>query len=469
MITLNFRKKLLALLAIGFVVVSCSDATGADEDEGTGHIMMLPVNHPGAPIYRPTTDTVVIEDLDTIRIIDTLILKDTANFITRDTVYSKDTIVTKDTVVVTSLDIEDILDSLQNIVSPFNKGKDFGTVPTVMYDGLLNDYSWGGENTTYEEIITKFDELLVPNYSSKESIGFSSDNQELFVYKFTPALPTVKITGQNTYLPRKIPTIMIMCGQHGYEKGSIYGTWHFLKDVITNSGKNEFLRYIRKNVNIYVVPAANPWGIDNNNYLNANGVNLNRNWDVDDWKYISGASNPTQASGDKPFDQPETRAISNFVIEHKDDIDLFIDHHTNGGAININADTKKNGIQELNWLSLTLNPSDEKDPFYDRMMEICFAHSLNITSLFSEAFSMELLGLNGTEGEETRISNISYESPFPKIGYSDAWAINQKILAICLEGFNGFPTGEIYSDEVKQGMSMILGNFLQTALQILSE
>lgn len=360
----------------------------------------------------------------------------------------------KDVVVTDSERIKEIEDEIA-IYSTYNKKHCFGVVPSCKMPGLLSDYSWGSALTQYSEVISKFDELLVANYSSKQSIGYASDGQEMFVYKFKPALVDLPNSFAN------IPTIMIVCAQHGFEKGSTFGVWHLMKDVIENAADNDLLRYIKNNVNIFVVPVANPYGFDTSKYVNSNNVNINRNWLVPNWTYHYDEDNPSQNTGDSPFDQPETAAIRDFVLGHVGSIDLFFDHHTYGMG-NVDA------VNHLNWMSTCVAPVG-KDVFYDRMKEIAVSHIQNYTSVMRTEFSDALLGISSTDGAASVCGTITYTTKFPSIGYADAWAITNNMIAYTVESFNGFPTGSLNTPDVHRGQEILLASLIQNSLHILSK
>lgn len=109
------------------------------------------------------------------------------------------------------------IDGLENSV--FNKHHEIGDVPSVAYKGNLTDYTWGSASTTYSEVLAKFDELLTPNYAYKEAIGTASDGSTLYIYKFTP-----KKVNTPAGFTKGLAGIYIMCSQHGFEKGSTFGS-----------------------------------------------------------------------------------------------------------------------------------------------------------------------------------------------------------------------------------------------------
>lgn len=72
--------------------------------------------------------------------------------------------------------------------------------------------------------------------------------------------------------------LVIFSGVHGNEKQTVYTLMHIIKGILED--KNPLFEYIHNNINLIVVPCVNPWGIDNNSRYDANGVDINRNFDV---------------------------------------------------------------------------------------------------------------------------------------------------------------------------------------------
>lgn len=59
------------------------------------------------------------------------------------------------------------------------------------------------------------------------------------------------------------------------------------------------------------------------------GVDLNRNWDYR-WNEDKSSENPCQETyaGPSAFSEPETRAMSNFIMEHRDRIIIYLSLHS---------------------------------------------------------------------------------------------------------------------------------------------
>jgi serine/threonine protein kinase len=68
---------------------------------------------------------------------------------------------------------------------------------------------------------------------------------------------------------------------------------------------------------LYLIPSINPDGEVANSRYNAHGVDINRNWNTDDWTRDPGEPGHPQgksgAGGAKPFSEPETRALRDLL------------------------------------------------------------------------------------------------------------------------------------------------------------
>lgn len=96
---------------------------------------------------------------------------------------------------------------------------------------------------------------------------------------------------------------------------------------------SETLKYLQENhtlvpddVTLYIIPCANPDGYATSHGLegrvNGNGVDLNRNWDYQHQKTATHGTRPVDA-GELPFSEPETAALSIFILEQKVEAAIF--------------------------------------------------------------------------------------------------------------------------------------------------
>jgi len=79
---------------------------------------------------------------------------------------------------------------------------------------------------------------------------------------------------------------------------------------------------VPQGVLFYFIPSINPDGNASGSRYNANDVDLNRNWDTDDWRsnpavpgYSSGKAG---AGGSRPFSEPETVALRDLLTSLRD-------------------------------------------------------------------------------------------------------------------------------------------------------
>lgn len=119
---------------------------------------------------------------------------------------------------------------------------------------------------------------------------------------------------------------------------------------------NHALEYLRaspstipKNVTLYVVPLANPDGFAAGTdavygRMNANGVDLNRNWDYRWQKTATHGTRPVSA-GDFAFSEPETAALRDLILTR--DIEMVIFYHSSLGKVFPAAEADGTATAEL--------------------------------------------------------------------------------------------------------------------------
>lgn len=124
--------------------------------------------------------------------------------------------------------------------------------------------------------------------------------------------------------------------------GSIHGGWEHNTERLVRQMYEYFAvntDQVPPTLSIYFVPSANPdglaAGVDRESAWNANGVDLNRNFDTPDWSSdsygrVGGRYGPTGArtgaGGVEPFSEPETRAVRDFVLGER--IDAVLSYHS---------------------------------------------------------------------------------------------------------------------------------------------
>ena len=335
---------------------------------------------------------------------------------------------------------------------------DFGLIPQAVFypgtDDLYNDFGiTSGEvpNTTTQAIYDAFDTLVAETYApnadsqyiTKSDLGLCSDGtQHVYAYTFAP-----KQIGNAVFIDN-IPTIFMLCGQHGFEKASVFSLYYLFKHMVEDLDSNPILNYLRNHCKFICVPVANPWGFDNNQYKNYNGVNLNRNWDAN-WEYLDDTTSKDYA-GLAPFDQPETLAISELFTANKNSIIFAVDYHTNGKTLKTNYATMNAVLIDSGMDSLT-------NVFKNAIRY----HVRDITSHFKTQFSLNIT-------DDVFCGYIDTEENHP--GMARTWFTAQNKVACSFEtfpGFSGYDNFALYAPDVIKASEELISNFIITVFNYL--
>lgn len=349
---------------------------------------------------------------------------------------------------------------INSVDSPYNHGAfllrkgDYNQ----WYTGLQENYNRFGENTVYSEVLTAFDELMTVDsaYVTKNVLGTASGTDTsgnaytLYEYVFKPKMYT------NQYTSEKIAKIYMDGSIHGFEKNSTFGLYYFLRDLVEKWRSNSSLQSLRCNVEFHIIPVVNPYGFDRNSYVNANGVNINRNFAHNgEWTVVT--TPDTEVNGNSAFDQPESRIVRDWLLADKNDILMYFNGHTNG-LVTV-------GYTEMN---ACLISSDRKDPYFNKLFAVFTNHINRQTAMLPKMYQALQPGENEMCGY---IGGSATENATK--GTASAWANTmQTILAMTLETFNGIETtggGAIiakFSDDSKKMTSEIIGNLI---LQVVEE
>jgi hypothetical protein len=125
-----------------------------------------------------------------------------------------------------------------------------------------------------------------------------------------------------TYFGTGSKKILFFGSMHGSEANTKNTLSKLISDLETNSAR------IPSDKTIIVITTLNPDGVANRTRFNANGVDLNRNFNASDWvsgTYFQSNFYPT-GGGIIPFSEPETIAIKNLVM--RENPYLTISYHS---------------------------------------------------------------------------------------------------------------------------------------------
>ena len=184
--------------------------------------------------------------------------------------------------------------------------------------------SLGDLTCTPAGIYARYDALMADhsNWITKTDLGLCSDNTN-HVYRYDFAAPTPHYNGEGSETK---PKAILISGIH-FEWAGIYGLFFALKELMTNPAHYQFM----SNVHLIVIPCANPWTTIDTNYsasgsghLNANGVEIHRNFEVD---WASSTSGTANYGGAAALSEVETQYIDNILKANTDAAFLLSCHN----------------------------------------------------------------------------------------------------------------------------------------------
>ena len=205
--------------------------------------------------------------------------------------------------------------------------------PSFLPDWIDGDYhNYYGTMHLLNNFNTKFSDL-----ADVFTIGKSVLGRDIECIKLT-----------NEKIKQKKLSCLIDGCIHGSEWEAGEACLYLSEYLLINFGKNETVTNILNTTEIYIVPLLNPDGRQKDERFNENGIDLNRNFDID-FGRLRGHSFPLGKifgrkipflsfprlnlwftnSGRRPFSEPETRAIRDLMLEIDNyDFSFYITCHT---------------------------------------------------------------------------------------------------------------------------------------------
>lgn len=128
--------------------------------------------------------------------------------------------------------------------------------------------------------------------------------------------------------------ILLVSGIHGDEKAAPFNSYLFCKRLSQRCEEDDYFRFAQA-FDVYVLPCVNGYGQFQNTQWNANGININRNFDSDWWHSpVSGLTDITKRPGTmlfpgvNPDSEFEVQLLQNLVRELKPDMVCDLHNYT---------------------------------------------------------------------------------------------------------------------------------------------
>lgn len=163
----------------------------------------------------------------------------------------------------------------------------------------------------YDDYVGAHGDLMV----TKKNLGKEQSGEyDIWCYDFIPYKAKAKV--------------LLSSALHPFELPASFGLALWIKNYMTST--DAVFEYLRENVQLSVIPIANPYGFNQNPKIlrNVNGVNINRNYDTwdGDWEEYSDA----EQKGLYPFSEAESKILAKWVKDNTDAL-FYIDCHTGVG------------------------------------------------------------------------------------------------------------------------------------------
>ena len=179
--------------------------------------------------------------------------------------------------------------------------------------------------TTFEGVIELYDGLVAehPDYVTK-NVLISGDVTN-YEYVFTHGDYNRDSSAKRNPDPMIAkPVIILSSGVHGYERSAVMSLYKLMSDICNcNYALADLIEY----VTIKVIPVGCPWSYTNNSRLNANGVNINRNFATSTWgDYDPGTPGSPDYAGPSAGSEDETKILQAWMVENSDAL-FYVDFH----------------------------------------------------------------------------------------------------------------------------------------------
>ena len=183
-----------------------------------------------------------------------------------------------------------------------------------------------------EDIYEAYNALVTayPDYVSKTEVGevesaavgtIPAETNKINRYDFSPTWAA------NTGDAKKIK-IMLLTGTHP-EYMAIRALLKIMTSICESWENSDALEFLRFNVHFIIIPCASPWAVNHHSRVNANGVDMARNYPVG-WSqgtYVAPPSSTSTYGGTEPLSETEAQLVNSVFESEKDGLVAAIDFH----------------------------------------------------------------------------------------------------------------------------------------------
>jgi hypothetical protein len=205
------------------------------------------------------------------------------------------------------------------------------TAPVVLIEGDTKPAV--GSRTTLTAIYSAYDKLVTdyPLYVTKTPLGKDAGGT-LDIHRYDICAPTPHENSDGDHPAITRPKIILISGIHTEWVG-IWSLYHAIEEILTNPAFAD----IKRNVHLIVVPACNPYCLDeatrgnSSGRTNANGVEIHRNFTVG-WADNPNPEGNEHWGGVKELSEAESRYIDAIMAENPDAVAFVSCHNFDQGG-----------------------------------------------------------------------------------------------------------------------------------------
>lgn len=156
----------------------------------------------------------------------------------------------------------------------------------------------------YDELMTRF-----PIRITKAVYGQDDFGNDLAYYEIkskVEILTTTETYNDNNSYNNNVKQLILTSGVHGDEHCSVQGLYMNIKDILEEA--TEYEKFIGDTTKIIVMPVVNPSGFNKDSRTNGNGVDINRNFDIN-WDNVEEGQGTIYYKGPAANSEKETKFV----------------------------------------------------------------------------------------------------------------------------------------------------------------